>query len=279
MNTQKLSAYFKRIQYSGSTEPCLETLRTIHERHVFSIPFEGMNAWLHQPVFLDIESIFTKLVYDKRGGYCYEMNALLYSVLIFLGFEVKLHLAEVVYDGKAFHSRPARHAILIVTFDKIDYLADVGYGRNGLIHPLSLASLKPVKSFSSRFELIYQKNDGVVFQFDINGTFKPEYRFDYPLRSSLTIDDLLPHNKWTLTSTESSFIQHAIITIPTVSGRISLVDTELRIIQDGRVEKVQVESLETYLTILEEKFDIQLDSDSVRLLADKLGFHQNICMP
>src|SRR5687768_5510279 len=64
-----LDGYFKRIGYAESTDVSLETLRAIHLRHAQSIPFENLNPFLRIPVVLDIDSLYQKLVLDRRGGY------------------------------------------------------------------------------------------------------------------------------------------------------------------------------------------------------------------
>lgn len=267
-----LLSYFKRIGYCGSRALTIENLNELHERHVFSIPFEGINAYTNAPVKLDFESIFKKLILKNRGGYCYEMNGLFYSALTYLGFDVKLHLAEVVYNGAAFRSRPPRHAILLVKINDNEYLVDVGYGRNGLIRPLLLNANCRQEVYSSAFQLTYNERDGYVYKFKINDNFLPEYRFDYP-QKNLSITDLLPHNHWALTSPESSFVQHAIITMPTKSGRISLIDKDIRSINGNKVEKKNITSLTMYLIKLEKEFNITLSNNCIKYITDKLKFN------
>lgn len=271
LNEQTLLGYFKRIGYCGSRALTIENLNEIHERHVFSIPFEGINAYTNVPVKLDLESIFNKLILKNRGGYCYEMNGLFYSVLTYLGFDVKLHLAEVVYNGAEFRSNSPRHAILLVKINDNEYLVDVGYGRNGLIRPLLLNANGSQEVYSSAFQLTYNEHDGYVYKFKINDNFLSEYRFDYP-QKSLSMEDLLPHNQWALNSPESSFVQHAIITMPTKSGRISLIDKDIRLINGNKIEKTNITSLTMYLIKLETEFNIKLSTNFIKLIADKLKF-------
>ncbi len=83
-----LNAYFQRIGYSGERTPTLKTLQSIHQHHAEAIAFENLNPFLKQPVPLDLKSLQQKLLHEGRGGYCFEQNLLLGSVLRAFGFQV-----------------------------------------------------------------------------------------------------------------------------------------------------------------------------------------------
>lgn len=71
-----LDAYLARIGHQGAIAPDLETLRGLQRAHVASIPFENLEVALGRQVPLDLKSLQAKLVGRRRGGYCYEQNAL-----------------------------------------------------------------------------------------------------------------------------------------------------------------------------------------------------------
>ena len=81
-----LDSYFKRIGYSGSRSPTLETLRALQARHPLAIAFENLDTLSGRPVRLDVGSLERKLVQSRRGGYCFEQNLLFKHVLGALGF-------------------------------------------------------------------------------------------------------------------------------------------------------------------------------------------------
>src|SRR5688572_29268766 len=93
-----LAGYLNRIGYSGSHEPSIETLRAVHLHHAQAIPFENLNPFLRIPVVLDTDSLYQKLVLNKRGGYCFEHNLLLSEVLKSIGFNVKGLAARVLWN-------------------------------------------------------------------------------------------------------------------------------------------------------------------------------------
>jgi len=88
LSLQQLDRYVARIGYRGPRDPTLGTLRALHRAHLLAIPYENLDIHLGRQLTLDPEAMFTKLVDERRGGWCYEMNGLLGRVLETLGFDV-----------------------------------------------------------------------------------------------------------------------------------------------------------------------------------------------
>ena len=86
------------------------------------------------PIRLDLASLQAKLVTGRRGGYCFEQNALFAAVLERLGFAVTRLAARVRLDSDAV--RPRTHMTLAVDVDGKRVLADVGFGASGLLLPV-----------------------------------------------------------------------------------------------------------------------------------------------
>src|SRR5580704_9998102 len=95
-----LDAYFSRIEYAGDREPTVRTLMDLHLAHATHIPFENLDVMLCRPIRLDLGSIESKLVRNRRGGYCYEQNLLFAAVLERLGFSVALLAARVRFGAQ-----------------------------------------------------------------------------------------------------------------------------------------------------------------------------------
>ncbi len=104
-----MSGYLARIGYTDAPKPDLATLAALHAAHVGAIPFEGLDPLLGRPVRLDMPSLQAKLVDSRRGGYCFEQNALFKAALEAIGFIVTGLGGRVTVDvasGRPF--RPAR---------------------------------------------------------------------------------------------------------------------------------------------------------------------------
>ena len=74
------------------------------------------------------ESLYKKMVLNKRGGWCHELNALMYWALKELGFNIK------ITDGIGWDmlnqkwTSSMEHMVMVVTFDNKNYMLDVGLG-------------------------------------------------------------------------------------------------------------------------------------------------------
>jgi N-hydroxyarylamine O-acetyltransferase len=136
-----LDAYLARIGYTGPREPSLAVLSEIHSLHPAAVPFENLDPFLGRPVSLDPEALQSKLVGSRRGGYCFEQNALLRTALEALGFAVTPLIARVVWMAPPEQPLgPRNHMVLKVDLPEGPYIADVGFGGQLVSAPLQLAA-------------------------------------------------------------------------------------------------------------------------------------------
>lgn len=133
-----IDAYFERIGFSGSIAPTLETLTQLHALHPAAIPYENLDPLMGAPVRLDLPNLQQKLVFDRRGGYCFEQNTLLRAILEDLDFEVKTHAARVLWGIAPDEEPPLRHMVLTVDVAGVSYLCDVGFGGQTATAPLRM---------------------------------------------------------------------------------------------------------------------------------------------
>ena len=130
-----VAAYLRRIGYEGPDDPSEATLMALYRGHLNSIRFENFDVFLKGAVAVDLESIQEKIVFQGRGGYCYEQAQLFGAVLERLGFGVERLLARVGPDGGP--ARPRTHLTLRVRAGQNVWLADPGFGSSPPV-PLSL---------------------------------------------------------------------------------------------------------------------------------------------
>src|SRR6516164_4638735 len=131
----EISAYLDRIKYSGSSDPTAETLRALHRAHLFSVPFENLDISLGRKIVIDEAAILNKVVYLRRGGFCYELNCAFAQLLRALNYEVTLLSARVARPNGA-EGPEYDHLTLRVDLDE-PWLVDVGFG-DSFLEPLRL---------------------------------------------------------------------------------------------------------------------------------------------
>ncbi|MGA6165570.1 arylamine N-acetyltransferase family protein [Amycolatopsis magusensis] len=127
-----LDAYLARIGHER-VSPSAAALRSLHEAHVRSIPFENIDVLLGPHPGLKLKVIADKMVHRRRGGYCYEHSLLFAAALESLGFDVRRRMARV--DPEKPSART--HMVVIVRVAGVDHLVDVGFG-TGLVTAMPL---------------------------------------------------------------------------------------------------------------------------------------------
>ena len=137
MATFDLDAYLRRIGHSGVVQPDSATLRSLHRAHSEAIPFENLDIQMGVAIVLDADALQAKLIRHRRGGYCFEQNTLFSHALRSIGFAVETCEARV-RQSAAGAVRPRTHMVLRVRCDDREWLADVGFGGDGLIEPIAL---------------------------------------------------------------------------------------------------------------------------------------------
>jgi len=172
-----LDAYFRRIGYSGSRAPTLETLAALHALHPTAIPFENLDTLRGAPIHLDIESLQRKLVLQRRGGYCFEQNLLFTHVLTALGFRVVGLSARVIWERIDDTPRARTHMLLLVPIGRESYLCDVGFGGLTMTGPLRLTLDAEQHTPHETFRVL---GDGGEYlsQANVRGDWRTLYRFD-----------------------------------------------------------------------------------------------------
>jgi N-hydroxyarylamine O-acetyltransferase len=168
----RIESYLERIGYEGSVKPDLDCLKKIHLQQALSVPYENLDIQLERPVDQDVERIFDKIVRNRRGGWCYELNGILHWVLEEIGFDVSRCVAGVLRSERG-DSILGNHLILLVQLDDL-YLADLGLG-DGIREPVPI---KPGSYVQGELVFRLEKlNDG-FWRFHNHGFGDPT-QFDF----------------------------------------------------------------------------------------------------
>jgi len=107
----------------------LALVSEIIRRHLAAFPFSSVGPMLGNDLPLEPEALCERIVEGRRGGYCFEQNALLFEVLQELGFPMELYLGRVIYNQD---THPAlTHRISLLSWQGKRFLLDVGFGPLG----------------------------------------------------------------------------------------------------------------------------------------------------
>ncbi|MGY4654558.1 arylamine N-acetyltransferase family protein [Mycobacterium sp. URHB0021] len=252
-----VQSYFDRVAYQGGTEPTLETLGALVAAHNRAIPFENLDPLLGVPVFdLSSTALADKLVRRRRGGYCYEQNGLMGSVLEALGYGAERLAARVVWM-KTGDDLPARtHQVLSVDIPDVDgrMLVDVGFGGQTLTSPIRL-EVGPAQSTRHEPYRLRERGDGYVLEAEVGGQWQPLYTFT---TAPQPLIDLQVGSWYASTHPNSHFVTGLTAALVTDEARWNLRGRHLAIHRDGETAKTTFDTAAQVLDFLTSRFGIDI---------------------
>jgi N-hydroxyarylamine O-acetyltransferase len=246
----KLAAYLERIGFYGTTRPDLETLRELQRTHVRAVPFENLDVQLHRPVGLDLDTCFDKIVRQRRGGWCFELNGLLDWALREIGFDVARTSAGVMREHLG-DVQMGNHLCLLVRIDRL-YLVDVGFG-GSLSHPLPLEVSG--HDHSPYHITLTDMGDG-YWRFSERAHGEP-FSFDFFIG---TADETRFAEKCSVlqTSLDSPFVQNLVVQRRTGDTHLSLQGRVLTTLRKTGEEKIKLASVDEFVAALRDRFDLDV---------------------
>ena len=245
-----IEAYLKRINYSGSLAPTPETLRALQVAHLRAVPFENLSIHAGEPIVLEEDALFTKIVKGRRGGFCYEANGLFAGLLRALGFDVAM-LAAGVAKAQGGFGPGFDHMTLMVTLTE-RWLVDVGFG-DSFVEPLLLD--ERVEQVQGTRSFRFEKDDSylILMSCDEGSDWKAQYRFTLQPYTFADYEEMCHFHQF---SPDSHFTQGRICSRLVEDGRITLSD--MRLITTSRSQRSErtLASQEEYDRILRDEFGI-----------------------
>lgn len=254
MTADKLEEYLARIGLDSAPAADEAGLAELHAAHVFNIPFENLDIQLGRGISLDAHDVFDKLVTRRRGGYCFEQNALFDRVLSELGFSARTLAARVLFQSNDVSGRT--HQLSLVTIDGRDWIADVGFGGAGLRRPIPFELDRVEEQYGEQYRLV-EHALGVMLQ----GLSPKGWRDLY----AFTLDRVYPKdievaNHYTSSHPDARFVTERFVTQPNLQGRKTLLGMEFSTFTGAERVTRAVNPGQDYMDLLGDEFGIVLDA-------------------
>lgn len=256
-----LDAYCARIGHRGERAPTLATLRALVLAHVQAIPFENLDVLLGRSIDLDPAAIERKLVHARRGGYCFEQNALLLAVLCALGYDAEPISARVRLQRPREFTPPRTHMFVRVRLDGVSWLCDVGVGGLSPTAPLRLDTTGEQPTPHEPRRLVREGDwDGerrgptarIFHQVKLGDAWQDVCEFT--LEPMAEIDREVA-NWFTSTHPRSHFKNRLMAALATPNGRLTLLNREVtRRAGDGAVTTRTLRDQDELLGVLAAEF-------------------------
>ncbi|PKF73460.1 arylamine N-acetyltransferase family protein [Chryseobacterium sp. PMSZPI] len=265
MEQSEVEKYLERIHYSGGIEASMEVLKKIHQLHPKYIPFENIDSYTGKVPSLKLDDIFTKLVLESRGGYCYEQNLLLREVLNSIGFSVELQLGRVVWKRDENSSASRTHLLLTVDIQGEKYLIDCGFGIVTLTAPLLLNIEDSQETPNGLFKISHKNGTYILWTW--KEKWLPIYRFAL---EQVEMADLEMANWYLSNFPESNFKKNLVFSKVDEKARYTYNDHILNIRwNDGIKESVSVENNAQLFEVLQDIFGLK--ENAIEILKKEIG--------
>lgn len=225
--------YLERIGAGPPAPPSPAALVHLHERHMYTVPFETLDFNRGVPIELDLDHIVDKVIRLRRGGVCFELNPLFAWLLSNLGYRVSMLSGDLPRGDGSFNTS-GDHMLLRVDFgpDQTPYLADVGYG-DGFVRPLPFVPDAISDQGWWRYRVLAAPGDTWVVQRAGKGSdvFENRFRFtDVPR----VLSDFERACTFHQTSPDSPYVRFLNCSRATPDGRVTLLRNRLLLTEHGQ---------------------------------------------
>lgn len=236
--------------------------------HVATFAFSSVGCQLGDNLPLDFESLYQRIVIERRGGYCFEQNGLLFGILEELGFSPKLFLGRVIHN-KDIHPG-LTHRISIIEYEGEQYVLDVGFGFLGPSFPIPMSG---IESHDGRRTFRITEPCPGEFHMQVlkGGDFFSLYRFELARygQADCELGHFFSHRH-----PEANFVNHLVVSLIGDNETRSLVDLKYWVIGKSSTQNQDINSPEELEHILVAKLGIQVTEDEIHQLYKKLIVRQ-----
>lgn len=186
-----------------------------------------------RPISLELPALYQKIVVDRRGGYCFELNGLFGWLLRELGFHVTEYFSRYL-RGEPPLPMP-RHRVLVVEAGGKRWFVDAGVGGVVPRRPLVMEPGLEQEQNNETYRLTLDPVLGNVVQEFRHGAWSNYISFTcdpaYPV-------DFVATNYWCQHAPESIFNKEPMAAILTPNGRITMFGMEVRVFAPDGVEVI-----------------------------------------
>lgn len=262
--TLDLDRYFARIGWTDPVPATLPTLAGLLRAHMTTIPFENLDVLLGKPPSLELDALQTKLIDNRRGGYCYEHSTLFAAVLERLGYGVKAHSARVTMMTPK-HLAPRTHMLLSVDLPEGAFVLDPGFGGLAPLVPVPLDGTV-VHGLAARGEYDHWlERDAGEYTLKVTTPDRVVDAWVTTLVPEFPIDFVLA-NHYTATHPASPFTQRLLARAFTETGKVSVMNRDVN--RDGAPSQLADRAALHDLLVADFGFDLDVSSLQIPSLPD-----------
>lgn len=248
-------AYLARLRLQPPVRADKEYLDQLIYAHQRYIVFENLDSYVYRkPVSLAIRDLYEKIIVGGRGGFCFELNALLTQLLRDLGYRAYGCMARILRN-KDFIPPVLHRGILIELGERL-YFCDVGYG--GPMPPGAVA-VESGAVLDVRGEYYWmERADAVWWTVSRRTSAGREEKviqfYTVPQREV----NFIPLCGYCANSPDSVFTQKLFLNRRTSGGSVNILGNVFTRVEHGMETRVEIGSRREMAHIIRNEFELEL---------------------
>ena len=262
-----LKGYLERIGIDETpTDASAETLGRLQLAQARHIPFENMDPLTGKIPDLAPDALWRKLVENRRGGYCFEVNALFGMALSALGFDAMPIMARV--RNGAPRGGPRSHRCFIVTIADRKYLADCGFGGGAPFTPVQLDIPGPQEIMGETYRVRRDEDtQEEVLERQVPEGWYGLYGFE---RAPAFEQDFEAANFVTARWEKAPFPHNLMMARVTEVGRNTLFNRALKVTRHGESDARRIETYEDFEEAMKGLFGLPHQAELFAAVWDRI---------
>ncbi len=257
LNENNIQNYLKIILVN-QPEVSIPFIKELQSAHLATFPFSNLGVLLNETLSLELQVLFERVVINRRGGYCFEQNKILFEILKYVGFRCDIVLGRVLHNRDI--DVPRTHRITKVTIGDSKYLVDVGFGPLCPREPLLLDSDEPQDQGDAVYRIIRPNLGQYLLQMKAADGWFTLYSFDNGI---YTEADCLCGHHYSSTHPEAAFVNNLVVSRKYYDDIRLLRNGEFHRIRRGETTITEISSENRLGEILLQEFGLALNSDQL----------------
>lgn len=253
--------YLKRLNIDLPLVANYKFLSKFHHAHFYSIPFENIEMKKSTFKLLSYQNIANRIIFNKRGGICFDFFILIKSFFEHIGYSYSVRLARLLTPLIT----PTTHLLFIVTIDETKWIFDIGYGAKGPRSPLMLIDGYVHEHSFLSSKVNWHSEFGWIVSIKENSQHDAIWENIYAFHDIEALEpDISMAHFYTINSSESLLNTNIVASLPKENGRISIRNNVFTEVRGYLSSSFQIANKRELSDLLLENFGIEIPFQQIR---------------
>ncbi|MBS2970905.1 arylamine N-acetyltransferase [Metabacillus sp. KIGAM252] len=248
-------SFLKRIGLKDKGRLQFRDLETILTAFSYHIPFENLSILQNKRTPLDAEALSNKIIEQKQGGVCYELNPILYYFLLENNLDAQLVQGTVFNHEAQEWSLSGTHAAVLIRTGEGSYILDAGFGTNVAQKQIPMNG-EIIESSAGQFRIIEKETSEGSHLLEMKlaeDAWKTGYAFNAD--SQLNLADLQDMQAKIHEHPDSPFNKKPLAAMRMEAGFKTLSPSSFSVTEGGHTDKHGISAVE-FAEIAEREFGL-----------------------